>query len=140
MKTAKTHHISIKSLLPWVTLGFSAGVINGLLGAAGGILLVSVLPYLSPPSTFQMPRSCLEDSKDVMVTSLCVMLPITVVSAVLYWLRGNPIDLHLSAVIALPAAAGGLLGAYFLGKIPRGLLRKLFGLLVAVSGVRLLWG
>ncbi len=33
--------------------GLGAGFLNGLLGAAGGILLVAVLPYLTPP-----PRLC----------------------------------------------------------------------------------
>ena len=142
MKATKNHTASIKNFLPWVILGFLAGLINGLLGAAGGILLVSVLPYLTPPSALSthLPSRCFADNKNVMVTSLCVMLPITLVSAILYGLRGNAVDLELSFVIALPAAAGGLLGAYLLGKIPRDLLRKLFGLLVAVSGVRMLWG
>ena len=142
MKVAKAHMTSIKNILPWVILGFLAGLINGLLGAAGGILLVTLLPYLAPPSasTSHLSPGCFADNKNVMVTSLCVMLPITAVSAVLYWMRGNAIGLELSAIIALPAAAGGLLGAYLLGKIPRDLLRKLFGLLVAISGVRMLWG
>ena len=36
MKATKTHTASIKNFLPWVILGFLAGLINGLLGAAGG--------------------------------------------------------------------------------------------------------
>lgn len=37
-------------LLLWAAVGLGAGFINGLLGAAGGILLVTALPYLPTPS------------------------------------------------------------------------------------------
>ena len=38
------------ALLLWAAVGLGAGFINGLLGAAGGILLVTALPYLPTPS------------------------------------------------------------------------------------------
>lgn len=140
MRTTQTRAKVVKAVLPWMIIGFFAGLLNGLLGAAGGILLVSLLPYLTPPARFHLRPNSFDDSRDLLATSLCVMLPVTVLSAALYWLGGKTTDTRLALAISLPAAAGGLAGAYLLGKIPRELLRKLFGLLVAVSGIRMLWG
>ena len=140
IKKVHSRAIHILSLLPWAALGVGAGIINGLLGAAGGILLVSLLPYLSPPPYPHLMSTRLDNPKDVLITSLCVMLPVTGVSVLLYALRGNTVDLPLTATVALPAAAGGLLGAYLMKKIPRNLLRKIFGGLVVVAGVRMLLG
>ena len=50
--------------LPWLLCaltGFGAGLLNGLLGAAGGILLVAVLPRLTPPAVLYPPRRPLGD-------------------------------------------------------------------------------
>lgn len=123
----------------WGVLGFGAGVLNGLLGAAGGILLISLLPHLPAPSLFRLPQALFDDPKDVMVTSLCVMLPVTVVSALLYLWQGHVVSLPILYAIARPAILGGLLGAFLMKKIPRNLLRKIFGLLVVLAGIRMLF-
>ncbi len=140
MNNVRSRIRSTLSLLPWVAVGFSAGLLNGLLGAAGGIVLVTLLPFLSPPAGSGLSRGALTNSRDLLVTSLCVMLPVTALSAILYWLGGKTTDLRLAAVILLPAALGGLVGAYLLGRLPRSLLKRLFGLLVAISGIRMLLG
>ena len=119
-------------ILPLAVLGFFAGALNGLLGAAGGILLVTLLPVLDKSASYTA------NPKDLMVLSLCVMLPVTLVSFLLYWGQGHTPDLSLLSVITLPAIAGGWLGAYLMKKIPRNLLKKLFGILVALAGVRML--
>ena len=116
-------------------LGFFAGALNGLLGAAGGILLVTLLPTLDKSASY---TSYTSNPKDLMVLSLCVMLPVTLVSFLLYWGQGHTPDLTLLSVITLPAIVGGWIGAYLMRKIPRNLLKKLFGTLVALAGMRML--
>ena len=141
MRSSQQIHIFSRGLWLWGITGFAAGMLNGLLGAAGGIILVSILPVLTPPAELSLSRHHFSDRREVMVTSLCVMLPVTALSAVLYWLNGNSPDggAALFATIAIPSAVGGLLGAYLLGKMPRQALKKIFGLLVLVSGVRMLF-
>lgn len=140
MKRSRSYASSLPAILSWIAVGFSAGLLNGLLGAAGGIVLVTLLPLLPFPTGLGLSRQGLTDSRDLLVTSLCVMLPVTALSATLYWMGGKSTDLNLAPLILIPAALGGLLGGYLLGKIPRNLLKKLFGLLVAVSGIRMLMG
>lgn len=132
-----------RRLLPWSAwafLGIGAGFLNGLLGAAGGVLLLTLLPHMPPLPALDPAVSCdtPPEGKAVFVTGLWVMLPVTVVSAVLYYLQGiggSPLD---ALIITLPAALGGILGAMLLGKLPVGVLRGIFGGLVLLSGIRML--
>lgn len=131
--------------LSWILLaltGIGAGLLNGLLGAAGGILLVAVLPRLTPPAKLYPPSVRLglyHERRDILATALTVMLPISAVSGIFYWLNGIRPSSALLLLLILPAAAGGLLGARLLGKLPDRVLRKLFAALVVVSGIRMLF-
>ena len=131
--------------LPWTLcalMGLGAGLLNGLLGAAGGILLVALLPRVTPPVPLYPPARPLGDlheRRDVLATALAVMLPVSAVSGMFYWLGGiRPSPTRLLSLI-LPAAAGGLLGAKLLAKIPNDLLKKIFAAVVVIAGLRMLF-
>ena len=72
-------------LLLWAAVGLGAGFINGLLGAAGGILLVTALPYLPTPSLLSVGANPYgqagADRRDLFASALAVMLPVSAVSA-----------------------------------------------------------
>ena len=131
---------SLWRTVPYVLLGLGAGLLNGLLGAAGGILLVALLPHLPPPGLSSLAHASLShDRRDILATALCVMLPVTAVSTLLYWLRGIRPESAMLWALLLPAAAGGVLGAYLLGRIPQGAIKRLFALVVVISGIRMLF-
>lgn len=129
--------------IPWLLLaltGVGAGLLNGLLGAAGGILLVAVLPRLTPPAALYPPAVPLgryHERRDILATALAVMLPVSAVSGVFYWLNGVRPSPTLLLLLILPAALGGLLGAKLLGKLPDRVLKKIFAALVVVAGARM---
>lgn len=132
----------VSPALPWllsVALGLGAGLLNGLLGAAGGILLVTVLPRLPLPSRLATPDLQSNwESRDLLATSLSVMLPVSGVSLLFYgWggIRPSPL---LFFSLLLPAALGGWLGARLLGRLPDRLVKKIFAALVVVAGLRML--
>ncbi len=123
-----------------ILLGAAAGLCNGLLGAAGGILLVLFLPHMPLPASLmgRGPVTTLEDRRDVLATSMAVMLPVSAVSLVTYFLGGIRPSLGISAAILLPAALGGVLGARLLVRLPAAFLRRLFALLVLIAGLRMI--
>lgn len=131
--------------LPWTLcalMGLGAGLLNGLLGAAGGILLVALLPRVTPPVTLYPPACPLGDlheRRDVLATALAVMLPVSAVSGMFYWLGGIRPSPTILLSLILPAAAGGLLGAKLLAKIPNDLLKKIFAAVVVIAGLRMLF-
>ncbi len=108
--------------------GFIAGFINGLLGAGGGIIIVFVLSRLIKDEV--TPR-------DIFANALCIMLPISVLSCIIYVLNGNA-NFEGFLPFLIPAIAGGLLGAILLSKINTDFLKKLFAVLVAISGILLI--
>ncbi len=131
--------------LRWCLLaatGIGAGLLNGLLGAAGGILLVFVLPRLIPPSPLYPPAVALgrhHDRRDILATALAVMLPVSAVSGIFYWVGGIRPAWELLIALSIPAILGGVIGAKLLGRIPVDLLQKLFAALVVFSGIRMLF-
>lgn len=100
-----------------------AGVLNGLLGAGGGMLIV---PSLASEGIEQ---------GSAHASSVAIMLPLSLISAALYISRGR-----VSLVDALPyipgGVAGAFVGAYLLGRISPVLLKRLFGALAIYAGVR----
>lgn len=110
----------------WLSLGgFATGLMNGLLGAGGGLLAVPLL------------RSVGLDTKAAHANSVATVLPICAFSAGNYLLAGR-----VQIADILPYLLWGVLGAgagaWLLPKIPKNILRKLFAGFMLWAGVRLL--
>lgn len=111
---------------PWFysLLGAIAGFLNGLFGAGGGVAVVPLLEW-----------SGLE-SKKAHATSIAVILPLCVFSALIY-LRGITPPWQ-EALLYLPLGlAGAAVGAKLLQKMDNRLLRRIFGGIILASAVRL---
>jgi len=106
-------------------LGFAAGLLNGFLGAGGGMAVVPMLNGLGV------------EQKRCHATSLMIMLPLAVSSGFLYLRSGS--FLLSDALVYLP---GGLLGAFFGGwllpKLNTIVLKRVFGLVMIFAGTRLI--
>lgn len=115
----------MKKKLLTIVSGFIIGVINGLLGAGGGMLAVPAL------------KKAGLDQKDAHRNAVAVILPLTVFSAILYAIEGR--FAFGDGLIFIP---GGLLGAaagtVLLKKISSKWLCILFGAFMIYAGVRLL--
>ena len=106
--------------------GLAAGFVNGLLGAGGGIIVIYVLTKLLGDEITQR--------NAVFGNALCVMLPISVLTCVLYAARGY-MSPEGFGVFAIPALLGGFLGGVLLGKLGTAFLKKSFAGLVIISGI-----
>ena len=121
------HHILI--FLTLLAVGFGAGCVNGLLGAGGGILIVFALRRLLAGRR--------ADPRSAYVCAVATILPLSLISAVRYLRQGN-IDLKAAAILILPAAIGGCLGAFLLRKLSPTVLSRLFAAVVLTSGITML--
>lgn len=117
-------------------VSLAAGVVNGLLGAGGGII---ILYLIRAQNRKRQADGITGDGgeRDSFATVVAVMLPVSLVSALSYASRGN-IDLAQMAPLAIPAMAGGTLGAYLTDRLPVAAVRAAFALLVIFSGIRML--
>ena len=104
--------------------GALAGLANGLFGSGGWMFLVPLFTHWT-----KLPQ------RKAFATSVAVILPLSLVSAGIYWFRGG---LELDA--AWPYLLGGFLGGILSGrvfqKVPLTWLRRAFALLILYGGVR----
>lgn len=124
-----------RALAEWVRgrrttwLGAAAGFVNGLLGAGGGIIMVYAFSSVYDKDD--------EGVKDAFASTVAAILPISVVSALTYTFSGSA-ELSLLPRYILPAVAGGLLGARFMGSISAAWLKRIFALTVIYAGINLI--
>lgn len=114
-----------KSNIFMILYGVLIGIINGLLGAGGGMIAVPVLKKVGM------------EQKQAHANAVAVILPITAISVFLYIQSGN---VKLSDAFAyIPGGlVGALIGSFILGKISPYLLKRIFGLFMVWVGIRLL--
>lgn len=107
--------------------GAVAGGLCGLLGVAGGVVIVPVLTSRK----VGMARAAASG------TTIAAVLPISVVAAVTYAGLHNIDDTAASAIVP-GAAAGVIIGSLLAGRVRAPVLRSLFNLVMLATAVRLL--
>ncbi|HEX3028776.1 MAG TPA: sulfite exporter TauE/SafE family protein [Clostridia bacterium] len=106
-------------------LGLVSGVANGLFGSGGGVILVPMLE-----------KSGIEVKKSH-ASSLAITLPLSIVSAIFYSLRGS--FEFSDALPLIPfGLVGALMGGLLLKKISSVWLKRIFGILLIIAGGRLI--
>lgn len=115
----------IKNIVFYFGIFFS-GVINSLLGAGGGILVITILSKLGL------------DPKKAHATSICIILPICIFSAFLYLYKQR---VRLNNVLEyIPGGViGSIIGAFILSKVKPKILKKFFGAFVVWAALQLLF-
>ena len=113
-----------------MAVGLAAGLVNGLLGAGGGILIVfGLTPLLGRDA---------ESRRDIFANALCVMLPVSVVSLINYTAAGHLPQADFAPIL-IPCVIGGLAGALLLDRVNTTALQRLFALIVIWSGAAMIF-
>lgn len=106
-----------------IFVGLFIGFINGFLGAGGGVLLVPFLHYALKDQT-----------KVAHATAILIMLPISVVSSIIYIIQGQ-FDFMVTLPVLIGSAVGGVTGAILLKKLKSNIIVIIFSLVLIASGV-----
>lgn len=105
--------------------GGAAGLVNGLFGAGGGMVLLPLLSKTTGLSSGEQFASC-----------VCIILPLSMISAAIYFLRGGSF-----AAAAIPYLLGGALGGIVAGlvlkRLSPTLLHRALGIFILWGGIRL---
>lgn len=117
--------MKIKKHFKSVVLGISVGMVNGVFGAGGGMLAVPILK-----------KNDL-DQKSAHANAVAVILPITLISAVLYLSKGT-VSLSDSFSFVPTGLVGSLVATFTLQKISNNFLQKIFAIFMIYAGFRLL--
>lgn len=107
--------------------GIVVGFINGLLGSGGGSLLVPVLERVFHVKEHK-----------AHATAIGVILPLSIISSIVY-IQSDTIDFGSLLYVALGGVIGGLIGARLLGKVPAIWLHRIFGCVMIVAAIRMIF-
>lgn len=114
-----------KKALLYAVFGILIGFINGFLGGGGGILVVTLLLTVGKLQ-----------QNNAHATAIAVILPISILSAVIYLINGNG-DLSKIIYATIGVVAGGLVGALLLNKLNGEATKLIFSFILIISGVKM---
>ncbi|WP_134699967.1 sulfite exporter TauE/SafE family protein [Ammoniphilus sp. YIM 78166] len=109
-----------------LAIGIFTGLINGLIGV-GGTLLVPALVHLLGT-----------ERRMAHGTSLAIILPISLVSIVIYS-KSGAMPFEAGLLISAGGLFGGYLGARLLRRISQLWLKRLFSIFMIIAGIRMIW-
>lgn len=125
-------HGKWREILWWfVPAALMAGVVNGLLGAGGGVIMLYLVRAM-----LRQRGDGEGEQKDAFASVVAIMLPVSIISALSYAARGS-LDMRELQILTVPALVGGVIGAFLTDRLPVRVVRLVFGILVIVSGVRM---
>ena len=104
--------------------GIAVGICNGFFGSGGGMIAV---PMLEKGGS---------EAKKAHATSIAITLPLSVISGFVY-LKGGSLDILQAAKFIPLGLAGAAVGAVVMKKLSNSLLKRIFGLLMIIAGVRI---
>lgn len=104
--------------------GIITGIINSVIGACGGIIVVESLIDAG------------FSQKKAQATAISIMLPLTAISAGVYYAKGYT-NISDSVKYILPGIAGAIVGAKLLTKASDKALRVILSIFIIYAGVRM---
>ncbi len=112
----------------YLVLGLAAGVLSGLIGIGGGIVVVPALVFIFGYSQHQAQG-----------TTLAMMVPpIGILAAYVYWKAGY-VDIRAASLLCAGFFLGGLAGARVAGDLSSPALEKVFGVVLLVISLRMIF-
>ncbi|MBR3865271.1 MAG: TSUP family transporter [Clostridia bacterium] len=102
-----------------------AGIVNGLLGSGGGIILVPL--FLSWIKL---------DGKKAFATSVSTTLPMSLATMAVCFFGGNIPSFSKALPYLIGGGVGGIVAGTLLKKLPTLWLRRIFGALLIIGGVK----
>ena len=112
----------------YIILGLVTGIFSGLIGIGGAIIIIPSLVLL-----FGLAQRTAQG------TTLALMVPpIGLLAAWVYYRQGF-VDLKIAGLICLGFFVGGLVGAKFAVEIPDQALRKIFGVVLRLASIKMIF-
>ncbi len=104
--------------------GFLAGILNGVFGSGGGVIVVPMLKKIGV------------EIKKSHATSVAIILFMSIVSVIIYAVKGVGVDYSTLVILVIAGIFGALIGVKLFEKINSDVLRRIFGLIIIISAIR----
>jgi uncharacterized protein len=120
--------MSLTTLVILVLIGLLTGFASGTLGIGGGIVMVPAMVFIMGLTQHQAQG-----------TSLAVIsLPVALLGAYNYYKTGN-VNLKFVIILALAFVVGGYLGSLMSVNIPEKMLKKIFGVVILLLSLKMIF-
>ncbi len=119
--------ISVGKITICALCGIFVGFFNGFFGGGGGMIVVPLLIFALGLQ-----------EKEAHATAILTILPISLVSAIVYIVKGN-VDYSSLGLTTIGFILGGVVGAFLLKKLNNKVIRIIFSLLMIVAGIKIIW-
>ena len=111
-----------------IAIGLMTGVFGGIFGVGGAVIMIPAMVYFLSV-----------DQHTAQGTSLAVMLPpIGLFSAYNYYKAGQ-VNIWYAVIIAVTFMIGGYFGSMIALKLPENLMKKIFGVFLLLTALRLIF-
>jgi uncharacterized membrane protein YfcA len=127
-KFYKSKKPDMETIIIILIIGMVAGGFSGIIGIGGGIIVVPCLVYFLGMSQ-QIAQG----------TSLAMMLPPIGVMAVYNYYKAGVVDFKVAAILCISFIAGSYFGSLFAVKLSPEFLKKLFGTIIIIVGIKLIF-
>ena len=118
----------MQEIIILIIIGLAAGVLSGMFGVGGGIIIVPALVFFLGMT-----------QHEAQGTSLGLMLlPIGILAAMNYY-KSGALDIKAGLIIAGAFVIGGFFGSKLSLSIDEVLLKRIFGVLMLVIAVRMIF-
>lgn len=122
----KIPRMTVITIAGLLALGLAAGYFSGLVGIGGGVIIVPALVLM-----FGFTQYAAQG------TTLALLVPPVGILAVWKYFQDGYVDIRTAAIICVGFVLGGYLGGTTAVSIPQETLRKVFGGLLIVLGIRM---
>ena len=120
--------MSITHLIILIVIGIISGLLAGVFGIGGAIIVIPALVFILGLS-----------QHDAQGTSLAFMLPpVGILATWNYWKAGH-VDWKIAVVLSLTFVVGAYFGSQFSINISDKMLRRVFGVLMLVMAVKMIF-
>ena len=110
----------------YIMIGLVAGLVSGFLGVGGGAVMVPIFALVLGLTQHQAQG-----------TALAVMLPPVFLLAFLRYYHEGHVNVPMACFVAIGLTVGALIGAHYAQVTPASVLKRVFGLLLIVIGIKM---
>ena len=121
--------LPMNSILILFAIGVAVGMLSGLVGVGGGIIIVLVLVYFLGYSQHSAQGT----------TLFLFMLPVGLLGVYNYYKVGN-VDFRAALIIGCTFIVGSYFGSKIALAIDQNTVKKLFGILILLVSVKMIFG
>jgi len=121
--------MNLSTILILIFIGLAAGLLSGMVGVGGGILMVPALVFFLGLT-----------QHGAQGTSLAVMLPPVGILACMNYYKAGALNWKFAVIIGVTFVVGGYLGSKVAIGIDERMLRKIFGVVMLLAALKLIFG